>query len=167
MISTTAETQYNSKGGIYGRSLVVLSVECRSVDGIHSTPPLGVVFLPLPSRASPWQPLVFVSAASVSSPGFRERLMAYPGESYNMSNYGSKTYTPEQTKEQWREACTVRTDLSVYRTVFPKTDWFHSMKENWPRTTSSLQERWVQHVQETQLPCKTVPQTIISTRQSR
>ena len=23
-----------------------------------------------------------------------------------MSNYGHKTYTPEQTKEQWRESCT-------------------------------------------------------------
>ncbi|XP_065827445.1 cilia- and flagella-associated protein 90-like [Oscarella lobularis] len=31
--------------------------------------------------------------------------MAYPGEGYNMSNYGSKWYTPEQTKEQWRRAC--------------------------------------------------------------
>eukprot|EP00118_Oscarella_pearsei_P026544 m.310073 g.310073 ORF g.310073 m.310073 type:complete len:171 (+) comp49410_c0_seq1:60-572(+) len=31
--------------------------------------------------------------------------MAYPGEGYNMSNYGSKWYSPEQMKEQWREAC--------------------------------------------------------------
>lgn len=32
--------------------------------------------------------------------------MAYPGDGYKMSNYGHKTYTPEQTKEQWRESCT-------------------------------------------------------------
>ena len=30
--------------------------------------------------------------------------MAYPGEGYKMSNYGHKTYTPEQMKEQWRES---------------------------------------------------------------
>lgn len=30
--------------------------------------------------------------------------MAYPGEGYKMSNYGYKTYTPEQMKEQWRES---------------------------------------------------------------
>ena len=29
--------------------------------------------------------------------------MAYPGEDYKMSNYGLKTYTPEQIKELWRE----------------------------------------------------------------
>ena len=29
--------------------------------------------------------------------------MAYPGEGYQMSNYGLKTFTPEETKEQWRE----------------------------------------------------------------
>ena len=29
--------------------------------------------------------------------------MAYPGEGYKMSNYGLKTYTPEEMKEQWRE----------------------------------------------------------------
>ena len=32
--------------------------------------------------------------------------MAYPGDGYKMSNYGHKTYTAEQTKEQWRESCT-------------------------------------------------------------
>lgn len=32
--------------------------------------------------------------------------MAYPGDGYKMSNYGHKTYTHEQTKEQWRESCT-------------------------------------------------------------
>ena len=30
--------------------------------------------------------------------------MAYPGEGYRMSNYGRKTYTPEQVKEMWRES---------------------------------------------------------------
>lgn len=30
--------------------------------------------------------------------------MAYPGEGYNMSNYGLKTYSPEQIKEMWRES---------------------------------------------------------------
>ena len=30
--------------------------------------------------------------------------MAYPGDGYKMSNYGVKTYTPEQMKEQWRES---------------------------------------------------------------
>lgn len=30
--------------------------------------------------------------------------MAYPGEGYKMSNYGLKSYTPEQVKEQWRES---------------------------------------------------------------
>lgn len=30
--------------------------------------------------------------------------MAYPGEGYKMSNYGLKTYTPEQIKEVWRES---------------------------------------------------------------
>ena len=30
--------------------------------------------------------------------------MAYPGEGYKMSNYGYKTYTPEQIKEVWRES---------------------------------------------------------------
>ena len=29
--------------------------------------------------------------------------MSYPGEGYNMSNYGFKPYSPEQTKESWRE----------------------------------------------------------------
>ena len=32
--------------------------------------------------------------------------MAYPGEGYKMSNYGLKTYTPEQIKELWRESTT-------------------------------------------------------------
>jgi len=31
-------------------------------------------------------------------------MAAYPGEGYKMSNYGLKTYTPEQMKEQWRES---------------------------------------------------------------
>ena len=38
--------------------------------------------------------------------------MAYPGDGYKMSNYGHKTYTPEQTKEQWRESCTRERRLS-------------------------------------------------------
>ena len=29
--------------------------------------------------------------------------MAYPGEGYHMSNYGVKTFTAEEEKEQWRE----------------------------------------------------------------
>lgn len=33
--------------------------------------------------------------------------MSYPGDGYKMSNYGYKSYTPEQVKEQWRES-TVR-----------------------------------------------------------
>lgn len=32
--------------------------------------------------------------------------MAYPGEGYKMSNYGYKTYNPEQIKELWRENTT-------------------------------------------------------------
>ena len=31
-------------------------------------------------------------------------MMAYPGEGYKMANYGWKSYTPEQAKEQWRES---------------------------------------------------------------
>lgn len=38
--------------------------------------------------------------------------MAYPGDGYKMSNYGHKTYTPEQTKEQWRESCTRENRIS-------------------------------------------------------
>ena len=30
--------------------------------------------------------------------------MAYPGDGYKMSNYGLKTYSPEQSKEMWKEA---------------------------------------------------------------
>ncbi len=33
--------------------------------------------------------------------------MAYPGDGYKMANYGWKSYTPEQIKDQWKE--------SVYR----------------------------------------------------
>ena len=29
--------------------------------------------------------------------------MAYPGDGYHMSNYGVKTFTAEEDKEQWRE----------------------------------------------------------------
>ena len=29
--------------------------------------------------------------------------MAYPGDGYHMSNYGVKTFTAEEEKEQWRE----------------------------------------------------------------
>ena len=30
--------------------------------------------------------------------------MAYPGDGYKMSNYGLKSYSPEQSKEMWKEA---------------------------------------------------------------
>lgn len=31
-------------------------------------------------------------------------MAAYPGEGYKMSNYGKKKYSPDQKKEQLREA---------------------------------------------------------------
>jgi hypothetical protein len=30
--------------------------------------------------------------------------MTYPGDGYKMSNYGFKNYTPDQVREQWKEA---------------------------------------------------------------
>ncbi|XP_062501775.1 cilia- and flagella-associated protein 90-like [Corticium candelabrum] len=47
--------------------------------------------------------------------------MAYPGEGYNMSNYGLKTYTPEQMKEQWREACEHEIQATKNRIVTTET----------------------------------------------
>jgi hypothetical protein len=44
--------------------------------------------------------------------------MAYPGEGYTMSNYGLKVYTPEQEKEQWKEACTREEKLAKNQVVF-------------------------------------------------
>ena len=51
-------------------------------------------------------PLSLVTCKTLTSYIEREGAMAYPGDGYKMSNYGHKTYTPEQTKEQWRESCT-------------------------------------------------------------
>jgi len=61
-------------------------------------------------------------------------MAAYPGEGYKMSNYGLKTYTPEQMKEQWRESVERETKFTK-RHSSPK-------KEPCPETelSSSLQQ---------------------------
>ncbi len=47
--------------------------------------------------------------------------MAYPGEGYKMSNYGYKTYTPEQMKEQWRESVERENKLTKTHSATKKT----------------------------------------------
>lgn len=46
--------------------------------------------------------------------------MAYPGDGYKMSNYGHKTYTPEQAKQQWRESCTREHKINDTHTAIKK-----------------------------------------------
>ena len=37
----------------------------------------------------------------------------YPGQGYKMSQYGARTYNPEELKGQWSEACKVRFSLNA------------------------------------------------------
>ena len=46
--------------------------------------------------------------------------MTYPGDGYKLSNYGHKTYTPEQAKEQWRESCAREQTISKFHAVSKK-----------------------------------------------
>ena len=48
-------------------------------------------------------------------------MAAYPGEGYNMSNYGLKTYTPEQMKEQWREKVERESKVTKYHPASKNT----------------------------------------------
>ena len=49
-------------------------------------------------------------------------MAAYPGEGYNMSNYGLKKYTPEQMKEQWREKVDRERKVTKYHPASKNTE---------------------------------------------
>lgn len=48
-------------------------------------------------------------------------MAAYPGEGYKMSNYGLKKYSPDQVKEQWKQAVHRQIKVSKFHAAI-KTD---------------------------------------------